>query len=320
MSRPLPFYLIPVLGILCLFPFMNAAIALLIGIATALTLGNPHLEKTSLAAKKLLALCVVGLGAGMNLIEVADAGMKGISYTAISIGLVLMTGWLLSRWMKSDRESSFLITVGTAICGGSAIAAVSPVIQARNTSISVAMGVVFALNAAALFTFPFIGHVFDLTQNQFGLWSALAIHDTSSVVGAGMLYGEDALRIGTTVKLARALWIVPLVIGISFYLHRRTRSSANNTDRPPHRYPWFILGFLILAALVTWVPVLSAAGHFVEHVARQGLVLCLFLIGVNLTRQTVRSIGIRPFLHGVILWFLTASLSLAVIKLGWISI
>ena len=319
MSRSFAHYLIPVLAVLCLFPFINAAWALTMGIGAALIIGNPYHEKTSLAAKKLLAYCIIGLGAGMNLADVAQAGLKGMGYTAISIATVMLCGWLLGRWLKADKESSFLITVGTAICGGSAIAAISPVINARNTSISVAMGVVFSLNALALFLFPMIGHVTDLTQHQFGLWSALAIHDTSSVVGAGMLYGPEALETGTTIKLARALWIVPLVLAISFHYQRHVADNQdNNTLLRKPSYPWFILWFLVVAAMVTWIPALASTGHIIERIAKQILVLCLFFIGTNLTRDTFKAIGLRPLLLGVILWILSASVSLFIIKAGWI--
>lgn len=318
--RKISYYLVPLLAVVCLLPVVNAAMALLLGLVLALTLGNPYHDKTALLAKKLLAICVVGLGAGMNLVDVAQAGIKGMGYTAVSIALVMTVGIILGRLMKSERETSFLITVGTAICGGSAIAAVAPVIHARSASISVAMGVVFALNALALLVFPLVGHWFDLSQGAFGLWSALAIHDTSSVVGAGMLYGHEALQVGTTVKLARALWIVPLVMAIAFYTQRQNAAQDVGAAAPKRRYPWFILGFLAVAALVTWVPAVVDAGHIVAQAARQGLVLCLFLIGANLTRETLRAVGLRPLLQGVALWLLTAALSLAAIQAGLIGL
>lgn len=319
MQRKASYYVIPLLGVLCLFPFITAAMALLLGMAAALLLGNPYHDKTSVATRKLLAWCVIGLGTGMNLVDVAHAGVRGIGYTAVSIVLVMIAGSLLGRMFKAERETSLLITVGTAICGGSAIAAIAPVIQARSAAISVSMGVVFALNAAALLVFPAIGHMAGLSQEAFGLWSALAIHDTSSVVGAGMIYGQQALEVGTTVKLARALWIVPLVIAVSFYVQR---GGAHEHGQPQvkRRYPWFILGFLAVAALVTWVPALADAGQIVARVARQGLVLCLFLIGASLTRETLRMVGLRPLMQGIALWVLAAALSLAAIKTGVIAL
>lgn len=321
MLRKASYYVIPVLAVVCLLPFVSAAMALVLGMAAALVCGNPYHDKTSVATRKLLAVCVVGLGAGMNLVDVATAGVKGIGYTAASIALVMLAGMILGRLFRAERETSFLITIGTAICGGSAIAAVAPVIHARSASISVAMGVVFALNALALLVFPAIGHALDLPQEAFGLWSALAIHDTSSVVGAGLHYGARALEVGTTVKLARALWIVPLVIAISFYMHRRTQSSAAQAEQvPKRRYPWFILGFVAMAAVVTWVPALSGAGQLVAQAARQGLVLCLFLIGAGLTRETLRAVGLRPLLQGVVLWLAAAAFSLAAIKYGVIAL
>lgn len=319
LSKPPSFYLIPVLGVICLFPFVNAAMALLMGMGAALLFGNPHQAASSALSKKLLAFCVVGLGAGMNLNEVLEAGFKGMGYTAASIVLVLAAGFLMGRLLKSDGQTSFLITVGTAICGGSAIAAVAPVIHGRSASISVALGVVFALNALALMLFPVIGHMADLSQSQFGLWSALAIHDTSSVVGAGMIYGAEALQIGTTVKLARALWIIPLVLVVSFIYHRYYSPDDHGVP-PKRRYPWFIFGFLAVAALVTWVPALAPIGSMTEFLARRGLVLCLFLIGAGLSRETLRSIGVRPLIQGAGLWVLVAAISLAVIKAGWIAI
>lgn len=317
--HPLARYAVPVLAIACLLPAVGAALALCLGIAAALLLGNPYHERTNVIAKKLLAFCVIGLGAGMNLVEVAHAGLRGVGYTAVSILLVMAAGLALGRILRTDAQSSLLITVGTAICGGSAIAAVAPVINARSASISIAMGVVFSLNALALLVFPAIGHMLDLPQKAFGLWSALAIHDTSSVVGAGLSYGAEALQTGTTIKLARALWIVPLVLAIAAYLQRSGRAAEEKTAAKL-RYPWFILGFLLAAALVTFVPVLAPAGHVVERVARQGLVLCLFLIGAGLTRDTLRAVGVRPLVQGLALWVVTAAASLLAIKTGLIGI
>ncbi len=321
MARKASYYVIPLLGLLCLFAFMPAAAALCLGIVAALLFGNPYQDKIAVITRRLLACCVIGLGAGMNLIEVANAGLKGIGYTAISIVLVMVVGVALGRLLRAERETSFLITIGTAICGGSAIAAIAPVIHARSASISVAMGVVFALNALALLLFPFIGHFFELSQAAFGLWSALAIHDTSSVVGAGLHYGPQALEVGTTVKLARALWIVPLVLAVSFYMQRSVSGdSADGAPRTKRRHPWFIAGFVAMAALVTWVPSLADTGQLVAQMARQSLVLCLFLIGASLTRETLRAVGLRPLMQGLILWGLAAAVSLAVIQSGLVAI
>ncbi len=252
----------------------------------------------------------------MNLEKVASVGMRGIGYTLVGICAILGLGLLLGRILKSDWQTSILISCGTAICGGSAIAAISPVIQARPQATSVALGTVFLLNAVALALFPFIGHALNLSQEQFGLWSALAIHDTSSVVGAGLQYGAEALRIGTTVKLARALWIVPLAISMIYVPLPPVDDMADPRKRKGPKKPWFILGFLAMAAVVTYIPELQAAGHVVESVARRVLVLTLFLIGSSLTLATLKSVGFRPLAQGVILWVVAASVSLLAIMTG----
>lgn len=312
-------YFLPIVGLICLWPIVTAPMALVAGMAVALIFGNPYASLSGTISKKLLALCVIGLGAGMNLMDVLDAGLTGLGYTAVSILLVLAAGLALGRLLSSDWATSFLVTAGTAICGGSAIAALAPVIQARSSSISVAMGIVFALNALALMVFPALGHLAGLSEGQFGLWSALAIHDTSSVVGAGMIYGPEALHVGTTIKLARALWIIPLVMAVSFMYPRFQPAAAGN---PPakRRIPWFIFGFLAMAALVTFVPALASTGVWLEWGARRGLVLCLFLIGAGLSRDALSSIGLRPLIQGVCLWVVVAGISLAVIKAGWIGL
>jgi uncharacterized integral membrane protein (TIGR00698 family) len=303
--------LLMALGVLfCLSPLGSAAVALGLGIFVALLFGNPFEKQTKRYASLFLAYSIVGLGAGMNLITVAQAGLSGLGYTVISISFTLLVGLFLGKWLKSDRETSMLISIGTAICGGSAIAAVAPAIRAKPQSISVALGTVFLLNAIALILFPVLGHYFELTQRQFGLWSALAIHDTSSVVGAGMQYGAEALQIGTTVKLARALWIVPLTLGIGFINRQSEDPSSPNVKKP-----WFILGFLLMAALVTWVPSLREVGHYIDSLAKKGLVLTLFLIGSNLTRETLRSVGWRPLLQGIILWGIVSVSALIFFKL-----
>lgn len=316
-ASPLAVPLLLLGAVLALAPFTPAAVALLAGALLALTLGNPFQAQTHAWTHRLLPLAVIGLGADMNLRAVAKAGLHGLGYTALSLALVLALGLWLARTLKMDGETGLLISVGTAICGGSAIAAVAPVIRAKDHGISVALATVFLLNAAALVVFPPLGHVTGLGQDAFGLWSALAIHDTSSVVGAGLAYGPRALEVATTVKLARALWIVPLTLGIGWFMARREPASA---DAPPVKKPWFIAGFLAMAALVTFVPALHAPGHLVAAAARRVLVLTLFLIGAGLSREALRSVGLRPFLQGLLLWLIVGSLGLGAVKLGLLTV
>lgn len=304
-------------ALLALAPFTPAAAALVGGAVLALTAGNPVQGLTRTWTHRLLPLAVVGLGADMNLRAVAKAGLHGLGYTAAGLALVLALGLWLARALKVDREAGLLISVGTAICGGSAIAAVAPVIRAREQAISVALATVFLLNAAALVLFPPLGHAAALGQDAFGLWSALAIHDTSSVVGAGLAYGPRALEVATTVKLARALWIVPLALGIGWFMARREPARA---DAPPVKKPWFIAGFLAMAALVSFVPMLHAPGQALAFGARRVLVLTLFLIGAGLSRETLRSVGLRPFLQGLLLWLIVGSLGLGAVKLGLLTV
>ncbi len=303
-------------GVCCLLPFVSPPLALLAGLALAVTLGNPWADKTSKAVKHLLALSVVGLGAGMNLAVVAEAGLRGFGYTFIGISLTLLLGFVLAKLLKSARDVSLLVSVGTAICGGSAIAAIAPVINARSQSISAALGTVFLLNAVALIIFPPLGHFFGLDAQQFGLWAALAIHDTSSVVGATMHYSEASVDIGTTVKLSRALWIVPLALALGFWLARRKVTAQADVKV---KFPWFILGFVVMAAVFTYMPAWQPAADIIEMVARRGLVLTLFLIGANLTLSALKEVGFKPLLLGVILWMVAASATLAAILAGWIA-
>lgn len=308
--------LVPLGAALCLLPFVSTSVALVMGVLVALTVGNPHVELTRRATHPLLSLAVVGLGAGMDLREVMSVGAHGVVYTVAGIATCLLLGALLARALGVTHEAGLLISIGTAICGGSAIAAVVPVLRPKEHEVSIALGTVFLLNAVALFVFPAIGHAVGLDAHQFGLWSALAIHDTSSVVGAALQYGPTALAVATSVKLARALWIVPLTLAVGAWQQRRAGAAA---PRGQARGPWFILGFVAAAALVTWVPALQPAGHRVALGARQLLVLTLFLIGVNLTRSTLRAVGVRPLAQGLVLWLCMASLSLGAIVLHVIS-
>ena len=304
----------PLIALMSLAPFVSPAVALLCGIAMAMTMGNPWPRTTARLVTPLLQISVVGLGAGMNLVEVGHAGAHGFFYTLIGIAITLNLGVLMGRFLRAERDTSLLITVGTAICGGSAIAAVAPVIRAKSHEVSVALATVFFLNAVALFVFPSMGHHFGLSQEQFGIWSALAIHDTSSVVGAAMQYGGRALEIATTMKLTRALWIVPVTLAVGFWWNRGQAEKRQGRAKRP----WFILGFLAAAALVTWAPSLKPWGHSMFLCAQRSLVITLFLIGSGLDRAALRVVGKRPLIQGFVLWVLMGAGTLGAILLGWI--
>ncbi|MCI0569553.1 MAG: putative sulfate exporter family transporter [Myxococcaceae bacterium] len=311
--HPIARLLVPLGALVCLVPGVPAAAALVGGVVLALGVGNPHVARTRKLTHPLLMGSVVGLGAGMDLQSVLRVGAHGLGATAAGIATCLLVGALLTRLFGVGRTTGLLISVGTAICGGSAIAAAAPVLRAKDDEVSVALATVFLLNAFALVTFPVVGHALALTQDAFGLWSALAIHDTSSVVGAALQYGPRALEVATTAKLARALWIIPLTVALAVWQARRV-GAAEGTTRPAR--PWFIGGFLIAAALVTWIPALQPAGHVVAAGARQVLVLTLFLVGANLSRAALRSVGVRPLAQGVLLWAVMASASLAWVRWG----
>lgn len=290
-------------GIFCLTPWMPAVAALSCGILIAVIFENPFLTQTRASVHRLLTWSVMGLGCGMNLLVVAKVGAQGLGYTVVGITCTMALGLFLGRLLRLEREIAILIATGTAICGGSAIAAVGPVIRAKSHSMSVALGTVFLFNAVALLIFPPLGHYFGLSQHQFGLWSALAIHDTSSVVGSALQYGNEALQIATTVKLARALWIVPVTVAASWMF-------SKGEQKGKAKRPWFILGFLIAAAIVTWIPGTQAAGHLVETVAKRTLVLTLFFIGANLSRETLKQVGPTPLIQGFLLWVIVLSATL----------
>jgi uncharacterized integral membrane protein (TIGR00698 family) len=296
-------------GLFAISPWSSSALALFLGVLIALIFGNPIKVVTIKVSQKLLMYSVVGLGAGMNLLTVAAVGAHGIGWTALTIFGTLLLGWLLARIFKTDHETGWLISFGTAICGGSAIAALAPVLRAKPHAITVSLGVVFLLNSVALLIFPTIGHFLNFSQEQFGLWSALAIHDTSSVVGAGLQYGPIALQIGTTVKLARALWIVPLTFLFGWWMAKAQKGESGAKAKKP----WFILGFVLCAAVVTWVPQLHQFGLIVEAIARKGLVLTLFFIGANLTWDSLKQVGARPLLQGFSLWVIVATVTACLI-------
>jgi len=304
----------PMLACASLLPFVSPGFSLMVGMALALTVGNPYPLTTARVITPLLQISVIGLGAGMNLVEVGRAGVHGFFYTVIGITLTMSVGLMLGRLIRTERDTSLLVTVGTAICGGSAIAAVAPAIRAKSHDVSVALATVFFLNAVALFVFPPIGHHYGLDQMQFGVWSALAIHDTSSVVGAAMQYGARALEIATTIKLTRALWIVPVTLAVGMLWNR----GSDSTGAGKAKRPWFILGFLAAAALVTWIPALKPSAHAVFFGAQRSLVVTLFLIGSGLSREALRVVGRRPLIQGFILWVMMGAGTLGAILLGWL--
>jgi uncharacterized integral membrane protein (TIGR00698 family) len=286
-------------------------IALATGILFGLLFTHPYAELARNGTKWLLQGSVIALGFGMDLHQVLRAGRSGFLYTAAGIAVAMLLGLALGRACRVSRGSSFLISTGTAICGGSAIAAVAPILHAAEEEVAAAFGAVFVLNSLALFLFPIVGTTFHLSQTQFGLWSALAIHDTSSVVGATAHYGPIALRVGTTVKLARALWIVP----ITFLTALAVRSKDGAQPQPNLRiqWPWFILLFCLAALLNTSAPAGARAFQAVAYLGRLGLTATLFLIGTALNRKTVTTVGHRPFLQAIVLWLIVASLSLVFI-------
>ena len=287
----------------CLTPWCSPPIALALGLAFALTVGSPF--KTSKATKILLQASVVGLGFGMNLQRVIAAGRTGILFTLATIVGTLLLGYALGRAMRISTGTAHLISSGTAIFGGSAIAAVGPVIGASDEEMSVSLGTVFILNSIALFIFPLIGTALHLTQTQFGVWSAIAIHDTSSVVGAAAAFGAEALQVATTVKLTRALWIVPLTIGTALAFRRgKTRVAI----------PWFIGLFLLAAVMRTYVDAPAIVWDTIVHAARIGLTVTLFLIGSQLSRKSLAAVGIRPLILGVVLWIAISAAGLWAVR------
>ena len=289
-------------------------LALAAGLIFGLTTVHQFHKESQQLSRFLLQAAVVFLGFGMNLQEVIHAGKSGFIYTAISIAFVLVVGTLLGMMLRVGKTQSMLISVGTAICGGSAIAAMGPILLANEEEMGVSLGTVFVLNSVALLLFPFIGHLVHFSQTQFGLWAALAIHDTSSVVGAGAKYGPTALAVGTTIKLTRALWIVPLAVATAML--KKSKAKI--------RWPWFILYFCLAAVVATYLPrympqslpTLAA----LNQLGRAALTTVLFLIGTGITRNTLHEVGVRPLVQGLTLWIIVATLSLWVIHAGWIAL
>jgi uncharacterized integral membrane protein (TIGR00698 family) len=289
---------------------ISPTIALLGGLVYGLTLLHPYQTQSKRLTKILLQASVVALGFGMNLHEVLKAGRSGFLYTALSITTVMLLGLALGYFIHVNKKPSFLISAGTAICGGSAIAAVGPIAEASEEEMAVSLGAVFILNSVALFLFPLIGFALHMSQTQFGVWSALAIHDTSSVVGATAKYGPTALAVGTTIKLARTLWIVPLSVVTAAALKSKARIQ----------WPWFIVLFCLAALLNSLIPTWQPGFSVLNHLGKIGLTVTLFLIGTGLNKETLQKVGLRPLLHGLTLWIIVGASTLALILSNWISV
>lgn len=284
--------------------WVTPPVALFIGLIYALSCGQAHPKFNKRVSKYLLQYSVVGLGFGMNLQASLASGRQGMEFTVISVVGTMLIGWVVGRkLLKVDRDTSYLISSGTAICGGSAIAAVGSVLKADDAEMSVSLGTIFILNAIALFVFPAIGHALNMSQQDFGTWAAIAIHDTSSVVGAGAAYGEEALKVATTIKLTRALWIIPLALVTTFLFKKQGRKIS---------IPWFIFFFILAMIFNTYVLSTTDTGMIIgegiNNFARKTLTITLFFIGASLSRDVLKGVGIRPMIQGVLLW-ITISLS-----------
>ncbi len=290
---------------------LSPPFALAVGILYGLALAHPYAARSRAVSKILLQASVVALGFGMNFGEVLRIGRSGFLFTALGIVAALGLGLVLGRALQMRGASPFLISAGTAICGGSAIAAVGPIVEATDEEMGVSLGTVFLLNAVALFLFPPLGHVLHLSEPQFGLWAALAIHDTSSVVGAAAKYGATALQVGTTVKLVRALWILPVCL-LAVAVTRRGKGKV--------RWPWFVLLFCLAALANSSLPAVAAVGPFLSRLGRGGLTVTLYLIGTEFSREALRKVGFRPLALALMIWVSVALGSLAAILAGWIRI
>ena len=285
--------------------FVSPAIALFAGIVFALTAKNPYPKYTKKISKYLLQVAVVGLGFGMNLHKSLETGREGMLFTIVSVTGVLIIGYFIGKWLKLTPRLTHLISSGTAICGGSAIAAVAPIVDADDNETSMSLAVIFTLNAIALFIFPSIGHLLGLTQEQFGMWAAIAIHDTSSVVGAGAAYGSEALVVATTVKLTRALWIIPLSFASMFLFRKKGKNKIS--------IPWFIFLFVMAMVINTYIDIPQVVLNVIDITSHKFLSITLFLIGGSLSIQAIKAVGVKPVLLGVILWIVISVGTLVVI-------
>lgn len=290
-------FIFGVLFLLCTSTFVSPPLALVLGLLVANLFGHPYLHLNQKATNVLLQISVVGLGFGMNVTSALVAGKEGFLFTIASILSTLILGTFIGKWLNIEKKTSHLISCGTAICGGSAIAAIAPVIQSNEKQTSVALGVIFILNSVALFLFPAVGHWLDLTQKEFGLWCAIAIHDTSSVVGAASKFGPEALHIATTVKLARALFIIPVALITAFIFKNKYRKL---------KIPYFI-GLFVLAMIAnTYWPEMDIIGPYLVSASKIGLTITMFLIGAGLNSNVMKSAGLKPLAQGVLLWIFIA--------------
>lgn len=288
-------------------PGTTTTLALVMGAGVGLVLGNPWPQRSSLVSRNLLQISVVGLGFGMSIREVVQTGQSSLIFSVVGISFTLLAGYLLGRLLKVGPNTSALISAGTAICGGSAIAALAPALKAKDEETAVALATVFTLNSLALLLFPVIGHLLQLNQATFGTWAGLAIHDTSSVVGAAAAFGSQALATGTTVKLTRAIWITPVVLAVA---------ALNGADRKL-KVPLFIIGFVLAAALRSLVPQYGELWSGLAAIARQCLVVTLFLVGAGLSREVLGKVGLRPLVQGIVLWGVVSAATLtALLRLG----
>ena len=293
--------------LLFVIPFLSPGLALLLGLLVALTMGNPFIQHNKVFTKILLQASVVGLGFGMNIEQAISAGKTGIMFTIFSIAITMGLGLLFGKLLKINKDTTLLVSGGTAICGGSAIAALGPVINAKDKDMTVALGTIFMLNAAALFLFPPIGHWLNMTDTQFGYWCAIAIHDTSSVVGAAATRSELALQIATTTKLIRALWIIPLSLIVAFFYNRGTDQKSKIT------IPWFIFLYIVAMLITTYLPEGKEVYIKAVGIAKMGMIYTLFLIGTGLSKDNIKEVGFSPILLGIMLWFIISILSAVVI-------
>ena len=292
------------LVVFCISPFASSPVALALGIGFTIIIGNPYEQKVHKYIHLLLQISIVGLGFGLQLDEAMKAGREGITLTIMSITTVMVLGYFLGKFLKIERPLSYLISVGTAICGGSAIAAVTPIIKPDTKQISLALAIVFTLNSIALFIYPPIGHLLHMTQEQFGLWCAIGIHDTSSVVGAANKYGDIALKVATTVKLSRALWIIPMSL-LTMVLFKTKGAKI--------KIPWFIGYFIIAILLHTYFPIFEGFSHIATTAAKSGLNLTLFFIGSTISIQTLKTISWKPLFLAIVLWVIISIGSLLMI-------